>query len=67
MWNRFRIDWKLTMRWGNEEIRIAVIALYKCGMETSAIFEKLQKLEISRCFDDRAIGLFDDTRDVKGI
>lgn len=52
------------MEWTDKENRIAVIALYKCGMEKKKILSTLQPLEISRSFVYRAIKLFTETGDV---
>lgn len=43
------------MEWGDNENRVAVVALYKCGMQPGAIFETLKKLGISRQFINRTI------------
>jgi transposase len=52
------------MDWGVKENRIAVIALYKVGMEPSHIFETLKKLEISRMFVYRTIQRYTGTSSI---
>lgn len=46
------------MEWGNNENRIAVIALHKCGNSASQIFTLLKKLGISKMFIYRTIDRF---------
>lgn len=49
------------MEWSNIENRIAVIALYKCGIERGRIFDLLKLLKIKRDFVYRTVKLFVDT------
>ena len=55
----------VSMEWGFNENRVAVIAFHKCGRPDSQIFEVLKPLKISRNFVYRAIKHYKELLDVK--
>lgn len=44
LWKEFNFVLCVTIEWLDKEIRIAIIALYKCKMEKSYIFTTLRSL-----------------------